>query len=143
MKVRILLAEDNPDHAFLTVRALRGEDADIDVDTVTDGAQALAYLRRHGAFADRETPHLVLLDLKMPVMGGLEVLERVKGDPSLRTIPTVVLSSSDRPEDIVASYRLGANSYVPKPGGPSGLRQGVHGIAEYWIRLACLPEPTD
>ncbi|MEO6203919.1 MAG: response regulator [Mycobacteriales bacterium] len=137
---RVLLAEDDPDHAFFTVRAF--EDAhgdDVKVTTVHDGAEALDYLNRRGAHQGAPRPHLIVLDLKMPKVSGLEVLAAIKADEGLRTIPTVVLSSSDRPQDVADSYELHANSYVTKAASLSGLREGVRDMARYWLEISTLP----
>ena len=142
--VRVLVADDNEDHRFLIVRALRGtEGLELEVDSVEDGEEALDLLYGRGRFEGRARPHLVLLDLKMPRMSGLEVLERVKADPNLRDIPIVVLSSSDRPEDVSDTYMLGGNSYVTKPATLAGLRAGLQELSHYWTRLASLPEPRE
>ncbi len=137
---RVLLAEDDPDHAFFTVRAF--EDAhgdDVTVTTVHDGAEALDYLHRRGAHQNALRPHLIVLDLKMPKVSGLEVLADIKADEGLRTIPTVVLSSSDRPQDVADSYELSANSYVTKAASLSGVREGVRDMARYWLEVSTLP----
>lgn len=141
--VRVLVADDNEDHRFLTVRALRESEggADLTVDTVSDGEAALDYMYQRGDYADRSRPHLVLLDLKMPRRNGLEVLAAVKADPKLRSIPVVVLTSSDRPEDVHATYELGGNSFVSKPAGMASLREGLQGVTSYWTQTASLPEP--
>ena len=140
---RVLLAEDNVDHAFFTTRAFQDAHGDeLEMRTVADGVQLLDYLKQRGEFADAPRPHLIVLDLKMPKKGGLEVLEAMAAEPELRRIPVVVLSSSDRPEDIEASYAYGANSYVTKPASLSGLREGVGELARYWMDLASLPEPA-
>ena len=142
MTTRVLVAEDNEDHLFLTVRALRDSDGVVlEVEAVRDGAEALDFLHQRGGFADRRLPHLILLDLKMPKVSGLEVLAEIKSVEELRSIPVVVLTSSDRPEDIEDAYRLGSNSYVTKPVGLGGLRSALAGIKEYWVSLAALPEP--
>lgn len=142
-KPRVLLAEDNVDHAFFTTRAFQDAHGDeLEMLTVQDGVQLLDYLNRRGEFAGAPRPHLIVLDLKMPKKGGLEVLEAMAAEPELRRIPVVVLSSSDRPEDIAASYAHGANSYVTKPASMSGLREGVGELARYWMDLASLPEPA-
>jgi CheY-like chemotaxis protein len=138
---RVLLAEDDVDHAFFTVRAFQDAHGDdVEMHTVHDGEQALDYLHRRGRFADAERPHLIVLDLKMPKVDGLQVLEQVKADASLRRIPVVVLSSSDRPQDVADSYERQASSYVTKPAGPAGLREGVAGLARYWLDVAMLPD---
>ncbi len=139
-QLRVLVADDNEDHLFLTVRALRdAAGADLDIDTVTDGEEALDYLRGRNGLGERGAPHLIFLDLKMPKVDGLEVLREVKSDPDLRLIPTVVLTSSERPEDVRATYELGGNSYVTKPTSVSGLREGLRTLGEYWTELASLP----
>ena len=138
--VRVLVVEDNEDHLFLTVRALRDlEGVRLEVDTVRDGEEALDFLYRRNRFEGRELPHLILLDLKMPKVNGLEVLEQLKSDEELRQIPTVMLSSSERPEDINETYRLGGNCYVTKPGSASGFRDGLRRMGQYWTALASLP----
>jgi CheY-like chemotaxis protein len=135
--LRVLVADDNEDHLFLTVRALQEvPDVDLEIETVTDGEQAL------GAVYGGRPPHLILLDLKMPKVNGLEVLERIKSDAVMRTIPVVVLTSSERAEDVDAAYRLGTNSYVTKPSTGAGLREGLRRVSSYWTTLATLPEPA-
>lgn len=141
--LRVLVAEDNEDHRFLTVRALRDvENVDLEIETVADGEEALDYVNRRNGFHDRPRPDLVLLDIRMPKVDGLEVLRQLKEDPDLRTIPTIVLSSSDRPEDINAAYELGSNSYVTKPATLAGMRAGLRQLGEYWGQLVALPPPT-
>lgn len=141
MTARVLLAEDDADHAFFTVRAFQdAHGVGVEMHTVRDGEEALDYLHRRGKYAGVERPHLIVLDLKMPKVNGLEVLEAIKADDELRTIPTVVLSSSDRPEDVQESYERSANSYVTKPASLTGLREGVQEMARYWIDVAKLPE---
>ena len=138
--LRVLVAEDDDDHRFLAVRALReATGVEVYVDEVADGAEALDYVFRRGRYRDSRRPHLILLDLKLPKVNGLEVLEQVKGDEDLNSIPVVVVSASDRPEDIDAAYRLGSNCYVSKPVGGAGMVAGFRRIAEYWGRVATLP----
>ncbi len=138
--LRVLVAEDDDDHRFLAVRALKeASGMEVHVDEVSDGAEALDYVYRRGRFRNSRRPHLILLDLKLPKINGLEVLEQVKGDADLNSIPVVVVSSSDRPEDIDAAYRLGSNCYVSKPVGGAGMVAGFKRIAEYWGRVAVLP----
>ena len=140
---RVLLAEDNPDHAFFTARAFHDAHGDaVERHTVSDGEEVLAYLRGAGAFAYAPRPHLVVLDLKMPKKGGLEVLAEMRDHPDLRHIPVVVLTSSDRSEDVNESYARGANSYVTKPTSLAGIRKGVGELAKYWMEVATLPEPA-
>ena len=140
--VRILLAEDNEDHRFLTVRALRDlRDVQLEIDTVADGEEALDYVHGRKGYVGRKRPDLVLLDIKMPKVDGLEVLRQLKEHPDLKAIPTVVLSSSDRVEDINTAYELGGNSYVTKPATLSGMREGLRQLGEYWSGLVTLPRP--
>jgi two-component system response regulator len=114
----ILLVEDNPDDELLTLRALRKNKILNEVTVVRDGAEALDYLFGVGEYAGRDTremPQVVLLDLKLPKLDGLEVLRRLRAEELTRRLPVVVLTSSDEEQDILASYDLGANSYVRKP----------------------------
>ncbi len=107
--------------------------------TVADGAEALAYLRGEGRHAERELPDLVLLDLKMPGLSGLEVLRLLRADPRLRLIPVVVLTTSDRDEDVLEAYRLGANEFVTKPAWANEFRTKVQAIPAYWSRVVQRP----
>src|ERR1017187_6400387 len=110
----ILLVEDNPDDAALAERALKKNHVANVIVVASDGAEALDYLFGHGSFAGRDgdLPAVVLLDLKLPKIDGLEVLRRVRGDPRTRMLPIVVLTSSKEDQDMIASYSLGANSYI-------------------------------
>lgn len=114
---RILLVEDNANDAELTLTALAENNFANEVDVVRDGEEALEYLFRRGRYAERRTqnPAVVLLDLKLPKIDGLEVLEQVKSDERLRTVPIVMLTSSREEQDLVRSYNLGVNAYVVKP----------------------------
>ena len=139
-EVRVLVAEDNEDHRFLTIRALREvKGVKIDVDGVGNGEEVMAYITQQGEYAGKPLPHVIFLDLRMPKMNGLEVLERLKGDPELSCIPVVVLTSSDRAEDIDAAYKLGTNSYVTKPGASEEIRSGLRDVANYWTVGSALP----
>ena len=139
--VRVLVAEDNEDHRFLTMRALQDvKGVRTDVEGVRNGEEAMAYVQRQGEYADKELPHVIFLDLRMPKMNGLEVLARLKSDPTLSCIPVVVLTSSDRAEDVDAAYRAGTNSYVTKPGIGTDLSRGLRDVADYWMNRSVLPE---
>ena len=133
---RILLAEDNVNDVELTLAALEEQNLANQVDVVRDGVEALDYLYRRGSFADRPDkshPLLVLLDLKMPKLDGLQVLLEMKGDPSLKHVPVVVLTSSREEKDLVMSYGLGVNGYVVKPVGFDEFTEAIKRIGLYWL----------
>ncbi len=137
---KILLAEDNPNDVELTLAALRENHLANEVVVVRDGAEALDYLFRRNAFAGRAggNPALMLLDLKMPKVDGIEVLRQVKSDPAVRTIPIVVLTSSREEQDLVMSYDFGVNAYVVKPVDFPEFVQAVRVLGGFW---AVLNEP--
>jgi CheY-like chemotaxis protein len=139
----ILLAEDNANDAELTLAALREHRIANDIIVVRDGAAALDYLYRRGAFQHRspEAPGLVLLDLKMPKVDGLEVLQAVKADPVLRSIPIVILTSSREEADLVRSYGLGVNAYVVKPVVFQAFMDAVKALGQFWAMVNELPPP--
>lgn len=142
-QVEILMAEDNPKDAEMTQRALRKVNFGNRLLWVKDGAEALDYLFCRGAYAGRDPlqpPKLVLLDIKMPKVDGIEVLRQVKGDPRLRVIPIVVMTSSNEERDVVESYRLGVNSYIVKPVDFSAFLEVVAKIGLYWILTNRVPE---
>jgi CheY-like chemotaxis protein len=131
---RILLAEDSANDVELTLAALAEHHVANQVDIVRDGAEALDYLYRRGAYADRDggQPALVLLDLKMPKVTGLEVLKAIKADPALKTIPTVMLTSSREEGDLIRSYELGVNAYVVKPVDFTDFMSAVRQLGGFW-----------
>jgi CheY-like chemotaxis protein len=131
---RILYAEDSAADVELTLAALAEHHLANEVIVVGDGAEALDYLYRKGPFADREhgNPAVVLLDLKMPRVDGLEVLRRVKSDPDLRSIPVVIMTSSREERDLVESYRLGVNAYVVKPVDFTQFVTAVKQVGMFW-----------
>lgn len=134
----ILLVEDNPDDEALTLRALRKNHIANAIDVVRDGAEALDYLFATGAYAARDAavqPQVVLLDLNLPRVGGLEVLRRIRSSPATATIPVVVLTSSMEESDLVDSYRLGANSYVRKPVDFVQFVEAARQLGLYWLVL--------
>ncbi len=138
----ILLVEDNPDDEALTLRALRRSHVGNRVDVAHDGVEALAYLLGEGNGSDprpRRLPEVVLLDLKLPKIDGLEVLERIRRHPRTSLLPVVVLTSSDEERDLVESYRLGANSYVRKPVDFDQFLAAVHQLNLYWLVLNQAP----
>jgi two-component system, response regulator len=133
-EVEILYAEDNPADAELTLRAFEKQRLSNNVIWVKDGEQALNYLFREALYASRPHghPNLVLLDLKMPKVDGLQVLERIKSSPALRLIPVVMLTSSAEEIDIVRSYELGVNSYIVKPVAFENFFDSVMDLGMYW-----------
>ena len=136
--VEILLVEDNPDDLELTLRALRKAQLSNRIHVARDGAEALEYLFCEGPHSGRsmeDLPRLILLDLKLPKVDGLEVLDRIKSDARTRGIPTVVLTSSQEQNDVVTSYRLGVNSYIVKPVNFDGFVKAVQDLGMYWLLL--------
>lgn len=131
---RILLVEDNANDAELTLEALSEHNLANEVDRVTDGAEALDYLFQRGAYARREDGNLavILLDLKLPKVDGLEVLRIIKSDDKLKYLPVVVLTSSREESDLVESYRLGVNAYVVKPVNFSEFIKAVREVGAFW-----------
>ena len=130
----ILLVEDNPDDEALTLRALRKNNILNDVTVVRDGQQALDYFFGAGA-TENHTPAVVLLDLKLPKVDGLEVLRRVRADERTRMQPVVILTSSKEEQDLVNGYRLGANSYIRKPVDFGQFMEAVRHLGLYWLVL--------
>jgi two-component system response regulator len=140
--VEILLVEDNANDAELALYALRKHRIVNHVEVVRDGAEALEYIFCTGAYAHRrieDVPKVVLLDLKLPKVDGLEVLQRIKSDPHTRLIPVVVLTSSQEERDIVESYRLGVNSYIVKPVDFEQFVEAVRQLGLYWTLLNQAP----
>jgi CheY-like chemotaxis protein len=138
----IVLADDDEDDRMMTRRAFERQRLANDFYTVNDGEELLAFLRRTGKHADAPRPGLILLDLNMPRMDGREALQEIKGDPQLRDIPVVVLTTSSEEEDILRSYGLGANSYITKPVGFESLVKIVGTLGEYWFQVVRLPHST-
>ena len=141
----ILLVEDNQDDMDLALHALRRDKLANDIFVVRDGEEALDFLFCRGAFAQRSFEHppkLVLLDLKLPKVDGLEVLKQLKSDPRTRTIPVVIMTSSKEERDLVAGYNLGVNSYIQKPVDFDQFRETVKTIGLYWLVIN-LPVPVN
>ncbi len=138
----ILLVEDNPDDEILTLRALRKNNVLNQIVVAHDGVEALDYLFATGAYAGRDTsvmPQVILLDLKLPKVDGLELLRRLRADDSTRLIPVVVLTSSDEERDLVESYKLGANSYIRKPVDFIQFTEAIRQLNLYWLVLNQAP----
>jgi two-component system response regulator len=136
--IDVLLVEDNPDDAEFTLRALRKANVALRVALVEDGVSALEFVFRTGAHADRTPatlPRVVLLDLKLPKVDGLEVLRRIKADPRTRSLPMVVLTSSREQRDIREAYVHGANSYIVKPIEYAELIAKLGDLVRYWLQL--------
>ena len=140
--IEILLVEDNPNDEELTLYALKKNNITNHIQVVRDGAEALEYLFCTGAYAHRQIndpPKVVLLDLKLPKVDGLEVLEKIKTDERTRTIPVVMLTSSQEERDIVESYQLGVNSYIVKPVDFERFIEAVRQLGLYWMLLNKTP----
>jgi CheY-like chemotaxis protein len=136
-EIEVLLVEDNPLDAELTMAALKGGNVANNVTWVKDGAQALEYIFRTGEFAQRADvpPRLVLLDLKMPKVNGIEVLKAIKSDERTRRIPVVVMTSSEEERDIAQTYDLGVNSFVVKPLDFNAFAEVTRQAGYYWLAI--------
>lgn len=140
--VEILLVEDNPNDIELALHALKKHHLSNCIHVVRDGAEALEFLFCTGAYAERHlenAPKVILLDLKLPLVDGLEVLRQIKNDPRTRTIPVVVLTSSHEERDLVESYQLGVNSYIVKPVDFQQFTEAVRILGMYWLLLNQAP----
>ncbi len=136
--IEILLVEDNPNDVELALHALKKNNIANRIEVVRDGAEALDFIFCTGAYASRSIDHapkVILLDLKLPKVDGLEVLRQIKSDPRTRAIPVVVLTSSREERDIVESYNLGVNSYIVKPVDFEQFTEAVHTLGLYWLLL--------
>ena len=139
---KILLVEDNKDDVLLTKRALEKANIANQVDVANNGIEALEYLRGEGKFSDRDAskqPVVVLLDLKMPRMGGLEFLKTIRNSEEFKLLPAVILTSSREEQDIIESYNLGANSYIQKPVDFDQFVKAVQTLGLYWLLLNVSP----
>jgi len=141
--IEILLVEDNPNDAELALRALRKNNLANNVYRVCDGEEALDFIFARGQFKKRkieDAPKVILLDLKLPKIDGLEVLKIIKADPVMKLIPVVVLTSSKEEKDMIESYRLGVNSYIIKPVDFDKFMNSVRDIGLYWLLLNQQPD---
>lgn len=137
-KKTVLMVEDSPNDGILTLRALEKSKLNNGIVVTSGGERALDYLFGRGDYEDRDTsvmPNLILLDLKMPKVGGLEVLEQLRADERTKFIPVIVFTSSKADKDLIESYNLGVNSYVRKPVNFKEFRKVVEGIEYYWTVL--------
>jgi two-component system response regulator len=136
--VEILIVEDTPQDLELTLRALRKAKLSNRIQVARDGAEAIEFIFCEGQHASRkieDAPKVILLDLKLPKIDGIEVLRRIKSDPRTKTIPVAVLTSSKEQKDVVESYRLGVNSYIVKPVNFEGFAGAVQDLVMYWLLL--------
>jgi two-component system response regulator len=136
--VEILIVEDTPQDLELTMRALRKANVSNHIQVARDGEEALEFIFCEGAFKERKidnTPKVILLDLKLPKVNGIDVLRRIKGDPRTKMIPVVVLTSSKEQKDVVESYQLGVNSYMVKPVNFERFVTAVQELGMYWLLL--------
>jgi chemotaxis family two-component system response regulator Rcp1 len=139
MPIQILLVEDSPGDVRLTQEAFRDANSTARLHVAPDGVEAMAFLRRQDGYADAPRPDLVLLDLNLPKMDGREVLHLIKEDDDLKTIPTVILTTSDAESDIMKSYQLQANCYLTKPVQLDAFENLVKSINDFWLINVKLP----
>jgi CheY-like chemotaxis protein len=136
----LLLVEDSPGDVRLTVEAFRQSDPGIQMHVASDGVEAISFLMREGKHADAPRPDLILLDLNLPRMDGREVLAQIKADETLKSIPTVILTTSAAEADIAQSYQLQANCYLSKPVELDAFEGLVRSINDFWLTRAALPQ---
>ena len=135
-EVEIVLVEDNPDDAELTLRALKKSNISNHIIHLEDGAEALDFIFSKGKYTDRKNnakPKIILLDLNMPKVNGIDVLRKIKSDESTKTVPVVVLTSSREDPDVQICYKLGANSYIVKPVGFENFTKAISELGLYWV----------
>lgn len=137
--IEILMVEDNPGDVRLTREALKGSKVLHRLNVVEDGVAALEFLRREPPYEDAPRPDIVLLDLNLPKKDGREVLSAIKADPALRSIPVVILTTSQAEEDVLRAYNLNANCYVTKPVDFDQFMRIVRTIEEFWLNIVTLP----
>jgi chemotaxis family two-component system response regulator Rcp1 len=139
MPMEVLLVEDSPGDVRLMQEVFRDANSMIHLHVAIDGVEAMAFLRREGGYTDAPRPDLILLDLNLPRMDGREVLAQIKGDDNLKTIPAIILTTSDAEADILKSYQLRANCYLIKPVQLDAFESVVKSINEFWLTKAKLP----
>jgi two-component system response regulator len=141
--INILLVEDNQDHAELTVKVLKGNGLASNIDVARDGPEALDYLYNRGKYGDKKRysrPDLVLLDINIPKIAGIEVLKRLKDDPEKKEMPVIMLTTSQDPKDITSAYMNGANSYISKPLNFAQFKEKLCDLQNYWALTNTLPK---
>jgi|SRR5450432_4276446 chemotaxis family two-component system response regulator Rcp1 len=137
--IQILLVEDSPGDVRLTREAFRDAKVHINLHVALDGTEAMAFLKQEGAHANVPRPDLILLDLNLPKKDGREVLKEIKESPDLKSIPVVILTTSEAEADILRSYQLHANCYITKPVGLDGFLKVVNSIDSFWLSVVKLP----
>jgi CheY-like chemotaxis protein len=140
---RILLVEDNEDHAFLTRESLQHERLRVELHHVTDGEKCMAFLRRQAPYESAPKIDLILLDLHMPRMDGFEVMEAIAGDERLRQTPVIVLTTSRDRSEVERMYKLRCNSFISKPVDFDGFSRAIRDVADYWLEVVVLPTESE
>jgi chemotaxis family two-component system response regulator Rcp1 len=140
--IQVLMAEDNPDDVFLTEEALKESKLHVDLSVVENGVETMAFLRGEGPWASAPRPDLILLDLNMPRKDGREVLAEIKADHDLRTIPVVIVTTSQSEADVYRAYSLHANCYVTKPVDLDQFMRVVDAIEGFWLTVVRQPQAT-
>ncbi len=140
--VEVLLVEDNPGDVVLTREAFEDARVDIHLSVAADGPSAFAELEGRRTTPGARLPDLVLLDLNLPGMDGHEILRRIRTDDDLRHLPVIIMTTSDRPDDVLDAYRGTANSYITKPLDPDEFLAAVRGLGDYWLRVVELPDSS-
>jgi two-component system, chemotaxis family, response regulator Rcp1 len=140
MPIEVLLVEDSPGDVRLTQEAFRDANRSVHLQVASDGVEAMAFLRREGSYTQAPRPDLILLDLNLPKMDGREVLALIKMDDNLKTIPTVILTTSDAEVDIAKSYQLQANCYLSKPVELDAFESLIKSINDFWLTKVKLPQ---
>ena len=138
-EIEILLVEDNPGDARLTKEAFKESRVRSRLRHLSDGDEALAYLRREGKYADAHAPQLILLDLNLPRLDGRQLLAEIKSDDRLRRIPVIVMTTSQAEEDVLRAYNLNANCYIPKPMDLDAFLRVIRLIEDFWLTIVKLP----
>ena len=137
--VKVLLVEDNEDDVLLAQESFADAKTVEIIYVVSNGEELLAYLRKQGDYKTAIVPDVVLMDINMPRMNGLEALQAVKQDPELRYIPVIMLTTSNRSEDVNSAFNFGASSYIPKPNGFKEFQRVAQNFAEYWVHTSLVP----
>jgi chemotaxis family two-component system response regulator Rcp1 len=143
MSTEVLLVEDSPGDVRLTREAFRDANQSINLHVAADGVEAMAFLRREGVHVDAPRPDLILLDLNLPKMDGRQVLALIKADARLKTIPTVVLTTSELEADVATSYQLQVNRYLSKPAQWDAFAKLVKSVIDFWLTKVKLPQQSD